>query len=63
MFIGVVILKINVINQNEIFSEKYIYIYIWLLSDEGPMLETLDYSIRIGSAPTFLYFDIYYREG
>ena len=27
------------------------------LSDEGPMLETLDYTIRIGSTPTFLYFD------
>ena len=26
------------------------------LSYEGPMLETLDYTIRIGSAPTFLYF-------
>ena len=24
--------------------------------DEGPMLETLDYTIRIGSTPTFLYF-------
>ena len=30
-----------------------IYIY------EGPMLETLDYTIRIGSIPTFLYFDLY----
>ena len=29
------------------------------LSDEGPMLETLDYTIRIGSTPTFLYFDLY----
>ena len=29
------------------------------LSDEGPMLETLDYTIRIGSIPTFLYFDLY----
>ena len=29
------------------------------LSDEGPMLETLDYTIRIGSTPTILYF---YRE-
>ena len=29
----------------------------WL--DEGPMLETLDYTIRIGSTPTFLYFDLY----
>ena len=23
------------------------------------MLETLDFTIRIGSAPTFLYFDLY----
>ena len=29
------------------------------LSDEGPMLERLDYTIRIGSTPTFLYFDLY----
>ena len=29
------------------------------LSDEGPMLETLDYAIRIGSTPTILYFDFY----
>ena len=28
-------------------------------ADEGPMLETLDYTIRIGSTPTFLYFDLY----
>ena len=28
-------------------------------ADKGPMLETLDYTIRIGSAPTFLYFDMY----
>ena len=28
------------------------------LSDEGPMLETSDRAIRIGSAPTFLYFDL-----
>ena len=33
--------------------------YFLFLSDEGPMLETLDYTIRIGSAPTFLYFDLY----
>ena len=24
------------------------------------MLETLDYTIRIGSTPTFLYFDLYF---
>ena len=29
------------------------------LSDEGSMLETLDYTIRIGSTPTFLYFYLY----
>ena len=29
------------------------------LSDEGPMLETSDHTIRIGSTPTFLYFDLY----
>ena len=29
------------------------------LSDEGPTLKTLDFSIRIGSTPTFLYFELY----
>ena len=29
------------------------------LSDEGPMLETLNFTIRIGSTPTFSYFDLY----
>ena len=31
----------------------------WFLSDIGTMLEMLDYSIRIGNTPTFLYFDLY----
>ena len=35
------------------------FIYFLFLSDEGSMLETLDYTIRIGSIPTFLYFDLY----
>ena len=30
------------------------------LSDEGPTLETLDFTIRIGSTPTFSYFDLIY---
>ena len=30
-----------------------------LHSDEGPMLEALHYTTRIGSTPTFLYFDLY----
>ena len=30
---------------------------VMFLSDEWPMLETLDYTIRICSTPTFLYFD------
>ena len=28
------------------------------LSDEGPVLKTLDYTIRIASTPTILYFDL-----
>ena len=36
------------------------FIYFLFLSDEGPMLETLDYTIRIGSSNTcFLYFDLH----
>ena len=31
--------------------------YCRAFCDEGPMLETLDYTIRIGSTPTILYFD------
>ena len=34
------------------------FIYFLFLSDDGPMLETLDHPIRIGSTPTFLYFDL-----
>ena len=29
------------------------------LSDKGRTLETLDFSIRIGNTPTFLYFYLY----
>ena len=36
-----------------------IRIYFLFLFDKGPMLETLDYTIRIGSTPTFLYFNLY----
>ena len=35
------------------------FIPFLFLSDEGPMLGTLDHTIRIGSTPTFLYFDLY----
>ena len=34
-------------------------VYLLFLSNERPTLETLDYTIRIGSTPTFLYFDLY----
>ena len=34
-------------------------VFLLFLSDEGPTLETLDLTIRIGSTPTFLYFDLY----
>ena len=37
---------------------RFFKIYFLFLSDEGPTLETLDITIRIGT-PTFLYFDLY----
>ena len=37
----------------------YHFFYFLFLSDAGPTLETLDNTIRIGSTPTFLYFDLY----
>ena len=44
-----------------IISHKFtrFFIYFLFLSDKGPMLETLDHTIRIASTPTFLYFDLY----
>ena len=39
------------------YTPYNIYLYIFL-SDEGPMLETLDHTISIGSTSTFLYFDL-----
>ena len=36
------------------------FIYFLFLSDEGPTPETLDFTIRIGSTPTFLYFGCVY---
>ena len=38
-----------------------LFIYFLFLSDEGPMVETLDYTIRIGSTRTFLYFNLYHN--
>ena len=43
-----------VLGNKVVKGYNIIYIYIY---DEGPMLETLDYTIHIGSTPTFLYFD------
>ena len=42
------------------FGLKIFVLAAKFLSDEGPMLETLDHTIRIGSTPTFLYFDLYH---
>ena len=33
--------------------------YFLFISDKGPMLETLDFTIHIGTTPTFFYFDLY----
>ena len=41
------------------FTRFFIYFLFLSESDERPMLETLDHTIRIGSTPTFLYFDLY----
>ena len=35
------------------------YNQLLFLSDEGPTLETLDFTFHIGSTPTFSYFDLY----
>ena len=35
-----------------------VYIYLYIRAN-ARMLETLDHTIRIGSTPTFLYFDLY----
>ena len=35
-----------------------IFMYFLFLSDEKPLLKTLDYTVRIGSTSTFLYFDL-----
>ena len=47
--------------SRDYLSNKFtrFFIYFLFLSDEVPMLETLDHTIRIGSTPTFLYFDLY----
>ena len=42
--------------KNLFYKSTRLFIYFLFLSDEGPMLETLDYTIRIGNTPTFLYF-------
>ena len=39
--------------KQSLTSEKH------FLSDEGHTLETLDFTLHIGSTPTFLYFDLY----
>ena len=51
--------KVGVLPIRIVWSKKYRKNIFLFLSDEGPMLETLDRTIRIGSTPTFLYFDLY----
>ena len=45
----------------DILSRSLVFLFrtLLFLSDEGPTLETLDYTIRIGSTPSILYFDLY----
>ena len=51
---------------SNLFIFRFVYLqclgstlHFMFLSDEGPTLKTLDFYIRIGSTPTFLYFDLY----
>ena len=41
-----------------LFSVTGFLIYYMSLSDEVPAIETLEFTVRIGSAPTFLLFDL-----
>ena len=46
-------------------SLGFLIFFSFFLSDEGKAnawVETLDYTIRIGSTPTVLYFDLYYQR-
>ena len=43
----------------DLVTSNFNLVWFWFLSDEGPMLETLDYTIHIGSTPTVSYFDLY----
>ena len=47
-------------HNNSVYEQRWLngFTASLFLSDEGPMLETLDYTIRIGSTPTILYFDL-----
>ena len=44
-----------------VYVSVYVHVYVLFLSDEGPTLETLDYTIRIGSTPTSLYFNMHIK--
>ena len=57
--------KLEVVNINNGVNPLFIhcftrfFIYFLFLSDEGPTLETSDFTICVGSAPTFLCFDLH----
>ena len=57
--VAILTLSINYIHQDANRKEKALGLTLLFLSDEGPTLETLDFTIHIGSAPTFLHFDSY----
>ena len=54
-YLGFFLLLFSLLPQAILLGQSF---WIWFLSDEGPMLETSDYTIRIGSTPTILYFDL-----
>ena len=58
-FCHVIISHVNSLGSLFIFCFSLTMLDQCSKPDEEPMLETLDHTIRIGSTPTFLYFDLY----
>ena len=51
--------KLRVSNANYLISRCTQHELSWLFTETEATISWLDYTIRIGSIPTFLYFDLY----
>ena len=57
--VGVLPIRIVKSNVSSVGPSSEKFVRVFSLSDEGPTLETSDFIIRIGSTPTFRYFNLY----